>query len=734
MLRPGFIVVLLIPLCGGCGREAPSIPAEVPAATYVGRASCVECHPENGLKHADSHHDLAMDEALPETVLGDFSRPEETGMSRRGDSFFAATDLGEKEISHVFGVTPLQQYLAPTEGGRLQVLPQCWDTLEERWFRLHPEEEVPPGDELHWAGRNQTWNYMCAECHSTNLVKNYVTAADMYATSWSEIDVSCEACHGPGSNHSDYALGLLPGVPDKGFVFRLRDHSEGVWRFPEGEVTARRSVAREAPDRQVDTCARCHSRRSPIKEEYTHGGALSQTHRLALLDERLYHPDGQIQDEVYVHGSFLQSRMYAEGVVCSDCHDQHSLQLRAPCNLVCASCHLPTAFDAPDHHHHTEPILCVDCHMPETTYMEVDPRRDHSIRVPRPDLSQKLGSPNACNMCHADRDVAWAAEAFREWYPGERPAHYGEALAAGRNDAPDAARQLTAVAQDPDVPAIARATALTLLGRRLDGEVVKVILACMDDESELVRAAVATSLRDADAGSQQRAGLALLRDAVLGVRIAAVSLLADAPGSAVPAAARQEYIDSELVNAERPGAHVNLGLFYSRRGRWLEAEAAYQKALELEPASIRALINLADVYRATSRDPEGEVLLRKALELRPQDASVAHALGLLLARRERMEEAMEYLRRAAVLDRDSARFAYVYGVALDSMGRREEALIDLERTHQLHPRDRDVLLALATMNRDAGRIGPAIAFARKLTSLEPDNPGFRALLGQLEQH
>src|SRR5262249_38939425 len=170
--------------------------------------------------------------------------------------------------------------------------------------------------------------------------------------------------------------------------------------------------------------------------------------------------------EVYEYGSFIQSRMFRAGVTCSDCHEPHGLRLRADGNAVCAQCHLPAKFDTAAHHHHapaTEAARCVSCHMPSRTYMLVDPRRDHSFRVPRPDLSAAIGTPNACSGCHRNQPPRWAADWIGRWYGPSSPsrrAHFAPALDAGRRGLLTASKDLAALVSDPAQPAIARATAL----------------------------------------------------------------------------------------------------------------------------------------------------------------------------------------------------------------------------------------------------------------------------------
>lgn len=383
-----------------------------------------------------------MQPANESTVLGNFDNVTfryaglETRFFRRDGRFLVSTEgpdgkPHEYEIAYTFGYDPLQQYLIAFPGGRYQALSVCWDTRPraaggQRWFHLYPQERIRAGDVLHWTSLSQNWNFQCAECHSTNLRKNFVAAENRYATTWSEINVSCEACHGPGSRHVAWATnpvgsvggGAAGSAADKGLVFTLGAKNGAAWTVNPATGIGERSKPRTST-MEVDTCARCHARRSTLTDRYEFGRALADTHRPALLEDPLYFADGQIRDEVYEYGSFVQSRMFATGVTCSDCHDPHGVTIAAPVDQVCARCHLPAKFAAPAHHHHREGSTgssCVACHMPERTYMVIDGRHDHSFRVPRPDLSVALDTPDSCTTCHAGKPARWAADATRAWF------------------------------------------------------------------------------------------------------------------------------------------------------------------------------------------------------------------------------------------------------------------------------------------------------------------------------
>ncbi len=462
----------------------------------------------------------------------------------------------------------------------------------------------------------------------------------------------------------------------------------------------------------------------------------------SLLAAGVYFPDGQIQEEDYEYGSFIQSRMFAAGVTCSNCHEPHSLKLRASGNQVCAQCHLPAKFDTTAHHHH-EPgsagAQCVNCHMPSRTYMVVDARRDHAIRVPRPDLSVALGTPNACTACHDKQPAQWAADRVAEWYGPNRRAepHYGTAIEAGRKEEPGGDAALAALVLDGGQPGIARATALSLLptyAANIGPQQIAAYRKGLLDDDPLVRVAAIDAL--AFIPPQQRVPLVapLLDDKIRAVRIAAARSLAAASsglGSAQKASferAAAELVAAEEASAERPESQVSLGAFEAARGDAAAAEAAYRTALRLDPRFAPAMVNLADLYRSTSREAEAETLLRQAIVAQPGYAPGFHALGLLLVRKHDIASAVDALGKAAGLAPDNERFAYVYGVALNTAGRSKEAVAVLEAAGKRHPASVDILVALATITRDMGDRSAAISYAERLMKIAPNNRQARALL------
>jgi len=735
--RPLFL--LLLAACGPAERPPVAVTDGPPA--YVGSESCGTCHRPELDAWRGSHHALAMQHASEETVLGDFSGVdfEYAGITSnfyaRDGGFFVRTDnasgeLQEFAIAYTFGVEPLQQYLVEFPGGKLQALPIAWDSRPvadggQTWFPIYPDEAIDHTDPLHWTGREQNWNYMCAECHSTDLVKNYRADTDSFNTTWYEINVGCEACHGPGSHHVQQAeTGSFRSRA--GFPVDLDDTGRASWIMSAETGIASRSELRMQPPAQPEACGRCHSRRSIVSGTYEFGRPLTDTHSPSLLDERLYFADGQILEEVYVYGSFLQSRMYQAGVSCSDCHEPHSANLKSgdDPNAVCSTCHLPSRFAATAHHRHApDTVGCVDCHMTSRDYMVIDGRRDHSFRVPRPDLSAATGSPNACNGCHLDRDTTWAEARFSDWFGDDSPDHYGFAIHAGRTGRGNVA--LVRAIANTEFPGIARATALSLLRPPYSQAVAETIRAAVGNGDPLVRLGALRAMPGIQQDLQVEWAAPLLSDRVRAVRVQAAERISPIRGLLHVRyepdfeRAEKELEDSLLAIAERAEAQIGLGNLYAEAGDVGRSEAAFRRAMRLDPTIPGPRVNLADLYRRLDRDADAEVVLREGLAMDPDAASYRHSLGLLLVRQGQREAGLGELRRSVELQPESARFAYVYAVALNSMAMPGEAIDYLFSVKDRFPGEFDIHWALATMLRDQGRTDEARTVAGSLLEIYP---------------
>ncbi len=702
---------------------------ESAVATFVGREQCIDCHESAYEAWKGSDHDNAMEVATDSTVRGDFDDTtfEHDGVTsrfyRRDGEFFVRTEgpsgeMGEFEITHTFGWEPLQQYLVPFPGGRLQALGVAWDTERGEWFDLYPDHDIPASDWLHWTRNAQNWNGMCAECHSTNLIKGYDADSETFTTTWSEIDVSCEACHGPGSRHVNWAdmpEMARPQIENYGLLIGTSDMSA---------------------EHYVELCAPCHARRTELGD-YDHTSPHLMDNVLpAVLREGLYHADGQILDEVYVYGSFVQSKMYRMGVKCADCHDAHSLALHEEGNALCTQCHRADTYDSYDHHFHqkvyqgepSDGALCVKCHMVEQPYMVIDWRADHSLRLPRPDLTQEIGVPNACTQsgCHDDKPLSWSLRSYREWYGTAKRPHYGQVFAAARENQPEARDQLVKIAGDPLYTPIVRATALTLLEGYPSDEATEAFNQALADEDALIRYTALASLTVASGERYVELVSPLLFDPVKGVRIEAASRLAGVPAGMLEpyqqealAAGLEQYEQTMAYSLDFSFAGHNLGNLYSRLGDATRAERYYRAAVEVDDLFYPAKVNLAVLLNSQGRNQEAERLLRDVVRDYPEQYEAAYSLGLLLAEMNRVGEAVEFLGAASAGMPDRGRVHYNYGLALQTVARLPEAEAALQRAVSTEPRNVDFLFALGDHYLRRGDAGRALEAANRILAEAP---------------
>ncbi|MEJ6654622.1 MAG: tetratricopeptide repeat protein [Pseudomonas sp.] len=681
-----------------------------------------------------------MAHATADSVLADFNDTyfDYAGIRSRfrqnGDQFFVTTDgpdgeLTEYEVLYTFGVDPLQQYLVDLGGGRIQALSIAWDTRPaaaggQRWFHLYPDDELVHSDPLHWTGPNQNWNFMCADCHVTDYHKGYDAQTQSFSAQWSELGVTCESCHGPGSRHLEWAQGQ--SWPDKGLSVLLDERRGMHWLHELERVTALRSEPL-IMDKEQQVCAQCHSLRSVVAEGYHAGLPLLDFYRPELLVDPLYFADGQQREEVFISGNFAQSKMHQAGVTCSDCHEPHSQKLRAEGNALCSTCHLPTEFDRPEHHFHpanSSGAQCVSCHMPERTYMVIDPRRDHSITVPRPDLAQQLGTPDACTSCHTDREPAWAAQQIVDWFPQGRwqsPSH-AVTIAAADQGVPTAQLELAVLVNDPQLAPIVRGSAAQRLDPEAGGGPLAAVIRGLTDPAPLVRLGSIRAIENAPVALRTRHLLPLLDDPLRSVRSLVASLLADA---AIPPShqtgfdrALHEYEQELDINSDRAGHLGQLGLLRLRQGRSGEAEAAWDRAISTEPLHVAAYLNLADLLRSQGREKAAERLLRDALELMPEEGLLHYALGLSLVRQQQRDDALEHFRKAWRLSPEDPRTGYILAVALESVAP-GEALELLRVATTRHPNSRELLWAGASFALRHGQQQLARHYIEALLKRDP---------------
>ena len=697
------------------------------ASPYVGDKACQNCHAREHKSWSNSHHALAMQVATDKTVLGDFNNAAfkangfTTTFFKKNSNFFVRTDgadgkLHDFKIKHVFGLYPLQQYLIPFPDGRVQVLDIAWDARSkkeggQRWFHLHPDEKIVAKDTLHWSGVNLNWNFMCADCHSTNLKKNYNNKTDTYSTKYDSINVSCEACHGPGEEHLKWAKNpkAYSGTLREGLSIDLNGFTKERWSID--AKTLKPKLLGKINHDETQMCAKCHARRSQLDDDFKAGDDFDDHYVLANLTQPLYFSDGKMKDEVYVYGSFLQSKMYEAGVTCSDCHDVHSLSRETLGDNVCSKCHLPSLYAKPEHTHHksaSKGASCITCHMPSRFYMGVDERNDHGFRVPRPDLSVDSDIPNACNNCHTDKDALWSTQAMEFWYGSVPVGHqnFSHQLKSLRNNEPQARKYLYELLMS-EAPSIAKATATGYLGNYPSRQTYITTLQMLQDDDALVRLSALHALDTFDDRFKKEPLSRMIDDSVKMVRIDAARQLAALPKEGLKTQTQKslervlpEYIQSLLFNGDRAESQTALGTLYASLGQDKKAVSAFSKAIKLQPRYTAAYINFAHYYQSKKQEQKLYEILESGYREMPKNVDIQHALGLHYIRVKESQKALKFLEYAALHSANS-QYSYVYAVATAQTDIKKAVTI-LKKSLQNNKGDLQTLNALVYYTKELG--------------------------------
>ena len=749
------VVLVFMFFAVGCTKEeitgtsVQNLPDLTLTDDYVGAVVCSECHAEAHDKWEESHHFHAMELPNEQTVRADFNNSsfENFGVTtkffRKDDKYFVETEnqagvMETFEVAYTFGWDPLQQYLVKFPDGRLQVLPTCWDVEKKKWYHIYPDEKISHDDPLFWTRSLQNWDHMCADCHSTNLHKEFDFSSQTFATKYSEINVACESCHGPGREHVEHAR--------SGFGW------ESVADYALVDVNST-NVA------QIESCAKCHARRSMV-HPYHHAGDRFLDHFLPevvqpwspQMQVPTYHVDGQIDDEVYVYGSYIQSKMYHQGVKCTDCHDAHTTKLYHYDNQLCTRCHVaddknPAGYDNPGHHFHemgTPGASCVECHMPHKNYMVIDDRRDHSIRIPRPDLSAKFGQPNACNNCHSDQSFEWAANAI-DRIKGpvrQKEARHPEAFHSYRSGSEDAEKLLLDASQNTLAPAFTRTGALLALRSFISEVSTEEALRQLDSNDSIVRVAALSKLEGLPPAARFSEVVSLLNDPVRAVRTEAARILSSVPDSLFSTSQRQRFdqVYQELKarytsNLDRAESHLSLGILSEQQGSFTEAEKHYRNAIIRDDLFVPARMNLATMLSGQGRAAEAETLLRDALCIQPTWGQIHYSLGLLLAENtDRLPEAIRSLERAAGYWPENPRVNFNLAIAYWQNKRVEDAVRSFEQCIRMQPDNPEFRQRVSELLAQNDRWSEALPHLRHLNALLPDRPDLQSLLKQAEQY
>ncbi len=738
---PAFIMLTCMFLLAGCKEEETYKAVSntdlflsskvIPDSHFLGDQACKECHETEFNLWRGSHHDLAMQEADSISILADFndkifsSQGVTSRFFKKEGDFYVNTEgpdgnYYDYKIEYTFGITPLQQYIVKFPNGHYQCLRTAWDTEQNKWFDLYPDFKIVHSEWLHWSRGGLNWNNMCSDCHSTNVRKNYDFQTDSYDTKYAIINVNCEACHGPGKQHVEDAKRMGDSYVDTG-TFEM--------------------TLNTTPKELVDQCARCHIRREQFSEFFNFEGTLLDHYFPQVIAEGLYHPDGQILDEVYVYGSFIQSKMYQNNITCNNCHDSHSLNLKFEGNKLCAQCHLPETYDTPDHHFHkenTEASQCINCHMPGKYYMVNDFRRDHSFRVPRPDLSLKYGTPNACSGCHDDKDDKWAWEKFQEQYGEVDSIHFSEKLAPGITRQPGAHIGLIELMNDKTEPEMARASAARALSNYNTQNFIEQYLELLNDESPLVRGISVDVLSEINNSDYIQSFLPLLNDPKRSVRIKAFYGLSAMPENEVPEPykkayqnVKQEFFTHVKTNLDFPGGRIKEANYFLKKGDVQKGIDGYESALKIDPLNNQARLNLANLYYTNQEYQKAEKAFKTVIEQEPEFGPAYYSLGLLYAELKQTNNAIEQLQNTINKMPENSRAYYNLSLLYDTNGQHKNAEETLIKGLKVDPESESLLYALAYHYATYNQKTKAKNILAKLIELYPNNGQYRNFLNSL---
>lgn len=672
---------------------------------------CIECHQSEVTNWEASHHNKAMQEATSTAVLGDFSntRFEDeqswTRFYKEDERFFIETGKTNETgtsypVPYVFGIEPLQQVLIDIGEGRYQAYTVAWDSRPkteggQRWYNLY-QDSHQQNSPFYWKGQFNNWNARCAQCHSTGLQRGYDADKNSYHTTWKEINVSCESCHGDASTHLSLKKTEQIAL-NSGFVKPLKKKHQ--WTFESDQNTATMQVDQPAPlnHNQVDDCASCHSRRITLIDGEAHGNfAQHYKPRLAVPD--LYHSDGQILDEVYVYGSFAQSKMSSAGVSCSNCHDPHTAKVFTLDNALCSQCHLPTKFDTVSHTLHqpnTQGAKCIDCHMPYTTYMGVDNRRDHAFRVPNPWVAEALKSKDVCLDCHQNKTNQWSqaqlktrqTEVFGDF------SDIGPSLLLLNQNRQEGERHLRALLKDNTQPEMRRA----VLANELDlneQKNIETLFELSNNDSYLIKLGVLRAIESASFPIQLQIGFGLLLDQDKAVRLEAIRILAPAFRRDIPEKAKKplqdvlyEAINTYQANQDLLYAQLSLADLAYKIGEIEQAKIHYHNAINIQPSFLPTKVNLASIYRESGDYSASKQLLNQVLALEKDHALALFNMGLIYIIEQNINRAVETLAHAVLIEPNNLQFGFTYMLALERQGDITQAIHELNRLKLLTPND-----------------------------------------------
>ncbi|HET7317832.1 MAG TPA: tetratricopeptide repeat protein [Nitrospirota bacterium] len=710
---------------------------------YAGSSSCRECHEKFYTLWSSSMHGLAMQPYTSEFAKARLTHPRRDvvigKLKYRADlDKGVVIETGPKgkktyPIKHVLGGKNVCYFLTLLPKGRLQTLPVAYDLNKKEWFDMAASgiRHFPgrgTGQGVSWREWPYTFNTACYSCHVSQLSTNYNPETDVYRTIWAEPGINCETCHGPAGEHNKIARATPKGKP-----------------LTELRIIRTKTMTRE---QRNDLCSGCHAKASPLTLEYKPGERFFDHFDLVTLENPDFYPDGRDLGENYTLTSWRMSPCAKSGRIdCMHCHTSSGRYRfkNEKWNDACVPCHADKAGGPAEHTHHPAESVgsrCISCHMPMTSFARMN-RSDHSMRPPAPAVTIEYKSPNACNICHTDKDAVWADQHVRKWRTRDYQAPLLE-----RASFIDAARkrnwsrlpEMLEYVRSKDRDEVFAASLIRLLMATPDERITPVLLSSMKDPSPLVRSSAteAISVRPTREGTQ--ALLDATDDGFRLVRIRAAAGLAGYPMDKLTnevktrvEKANREYLAFIMARPDQWTSHYNMGNYQLGDGKLKEAVSSYRRALRIEPRAVLAMVNSSIAYSRMGDNGNAEKSLRAALKAVPDNPEANFNMGLLAAEKNDAKGAERYLKAALKYDPQMAQAAYNLCILL-SKDRLEGAVRYCRKASELRPDDPKYAYTLAFFLHRKGETAEAVRTLKAITEKHPGYKDAELLLGDITKN
>jgi len=690
----------------------PAVPAGTTSADYIGSNNCGSCHKDAYQQWRQSLH-IRMTKPIAEaTVVGDFSGA--ATLDDHGRAFAFGTADGTPfmriafgtakpetfRVDYTLGAKRYQGYLSTMADGRIYVLPAFWHIESRRWVDWKEITPIPEGAH----DLRQIWNTNCFNCHGTNIAQGFDVAAKRYKSTWTEMGIGCEACHGPGKPHVELMEAWEKNPESKPAYDTSAKNRElsGLLKIF--------SPRTATPRQTYDTCAYCHGNKQNVFLGFRAGDHYDDYALPFLISEPL--PENDYQGEFWPDGrpnrfnrpqALTMSGCFKAGqAVCTSCHLSHgsrnpfSLKVNITQgrsgDLLCVQCHsgasgassasgarlLPVSQGVRDpiapwsneaieqhtfHKADSAGSRCISCHMSDVNWRLLIRRRDHTFQAPVPETTAAFGVPNACTTCHDDRTPEWAARQMDQWWGDGSRRQASTSLAdtmyrAGSGDA-RALPGLARLAVDRSQGLLVRASAVEFMQQ--------LALGTAGTGNSDAQSQTSFGRGAAGGGKRQRMPPAALTPEQVNALIGAASdpepiVRAQAVNALLAAGTRDRIVppivarlndSSRIVRARAAEALLALGIssLPGAIGQQLaRAQDEYAQSLQDFPdaATNHSALGWLDAER--NRTAEASAALDRAMSLDPRAARPLVIKGVIAARENRFNDAIDLWKKAKAVE------------------------------------------------------------------------------------